>query len=141
MISQFYWRAALKLIKSVSLSKGCLTIEFDPDIGQLSKDICTLCDNLGIAVMSSPEGDREHFSITSLQKTCDGNKIKIELPVNTDFPGFIGIRVYYVYLFRLTISRRFYMSNNRTVSMVYRPSIDIISRNEYSINKKGGEFS
>ena len=140
MISIAYWRAVLKLIKVVCLSDGCLTIEFEPDIDHLSKNISTLCDGLGIAVMSSPEGDREHFSIMALKKSCDGNKIKIDLPVNTDFPGFIGIRVFYVYLFKTTISRRFYMRNNLTASMVHHPSIDIISQNECSINKKGGDI-
>lgn len=113
MISISYWRAVLKLIKDVYLVNGCLTIEFETDIDQLSKNISTLCDHLGIAVMSLPEGDRDHFSITSLQKTCDGNKVKMDLPVNTDFPGFIGIRVFYVYLFKTTISRRFYMNKKR----------------------------
>lgn len=110
MISLSYWKAVLKLIRSVSLLEGCLTIEFDTDISQLSKDICSLCDHLGIAIMSSPEGDREHFTIAALKKTYDGNKVKIDFPANTDFPGFIGIRVFYVYRFKLSISRRFYMN-------------------------------
>jgi len=83
-----------------------MTIEFAQDIGQISDRLDLLCDCLGIAYMSSPDGDKDHYSIAMLERTSDNKEVKVRLPVSTDFPGFIGIRVYHVSEF--TLSRRFY---------------------------------